>query len=432
MKTEVKELGKNAVEVNIEIDEKTASTEYEKACKRIAQSVNIAGFRKGKAPRVIIEKHVGAENIKREALEAMLPRVFSDIVREKQYELVAEPSLVSYEYESGKPCKVVAKFELRPEVKLKAYKGLTVEAVEYKNEENALEKELQKLAERYAETVKVEGRTTTNDKDLVVIDFEGSANGELIKGGAAKNYTLDLGNSTFIPGFAEQLVGKEVGKEFTINVKFPESYHEDSLKGADAEFKITIHEIKEKKVPEINDELAKKIGNFDSLEALKKDIQTYLDNTAKAENEKRSYQAIFNKILENAEVEIQDAMVEREADAIIADMKMKAQQRGQNLDAAIQKEGLDKIRKEMAPEALSRIKNSLVISKIAKEENIQVAAADMEAKLTELSRMYGVDQQTMLKELYKNVNLIQSLTQQIVSEKVSKFILDNNTVNYKK
>ena len=432
MKTEVKEIGKNIVEVDIEIESKVSDKEYEKACRRIAQSVNIAGFRKGKAPRNIIERHVGVEAVKREALDAMLPRVFTDVIREKDYELISEPTLTSYTLETGKPCTVKVQFELRPEVKLEAYKGLTVECEEYVTEADAMDKELARLAERYAEMVKVEEERKTNANDIVMIDFEGSANGELIKGGAAKNYMLDLAHSNFIPGFAEQLVDKELETEFTIQVKFPEEYHDEKLKGADAEFKITIHEIKEKKVPELNDELAKKLGDFKTLDELKADIQKYLDGTAKAENEKRSYEAIFNKILDGAQMDIHDAMVEREADAMMQEMKMRAAQYGQDFEATLEKEGKDKVRKEMETEALSRIKNSLVVPKIAKDEKIMVHPVDIQRKLEEVSRMYGVNNESMLKEMYKNVNLIKSLSQQIVSEKVSRFILDNNKVEYKK
>ena len=431
MKTEVKEIGKNIVEVDIEIESKVSDKEYEKACRRIAQSVNIAGFRKGKAPRNILERHVGAEAIKREALDAMLPKVFTDVIREKDYELISEPTLLSYELETGKPCKVKVQFELRPEVKLAAYKGLSVECEEYKTDEDAMDKELARLAERYASFETVEGRKTTA-QDTVMIDFEGSANGELIKGGAAKNYMLDLAHSNFIPGFAEQLVDHEVGEEFTIQVKFPEEYHDESLKGADAEFKITINEIKEKKLPELNDELAQKIGDFKTIEELKADIQKYLDGTAKAENEKRSYEAVFNKILEGMEVDIHDEMIEREADAMFQEMKMRAAQYGQDFEATMEKEGKDNVKKEMEKEALSRIKNSLVISKIAKDEKIIVHPMDLQRKLEEVAKMYGVDNGAMLKDMYKNVNLIRSLSQQIVSEKVSKFILDNNTVEFKK
>ena len=432
MKTEVKEIGKNIVEVDIEIESKVSDKEYEKACRRIAQNVNIAGFRKGKAPRNILERHVGADAIKREALDAMLPRVFTDVIREKDYELISEPTLTAYTMETGKPCTVKVQFELRPEVKLEAYKGLTVECEEFVTEADAMDKELARLAERYAEMVKVEEDRKTVATDIVMIDFEGSVAGELIKGGAGKNYMLDLAHSNFIPGFAEQLVDKELEKEFTIQVKFPEEYHDEKLKGADAEFKITIHEIKEKKVPEINDELAKKLGDFKTLDELKSDIQKYLDGTAKAENEKRSYEAIFNKILAGAQMDVHDAMVEREADAMMQEMKMRAAQYGQDFEASIEKEGREKVRKEMETEALSRIKNSLVVAKIAKDEKITVHPVDLQRKLEEVSRMYGVNNESMLKDMYKNVNLIRSLSQQIVNEKVSQFILDNNKVEYKK
>ncbi len=432
MKTEVKEIGKNIVEVEIEIESKVSDKEYEKACRRIAQNVNIAGFRKGKAPRNILERHVGVEAIKRETLDAMLPKVFTDVIREKDYELISEPTLTSYTLETGKPCTVKVQFELRPEVKLEAYKGLTVECEEFVTETDAMDKELSRLAERYAEMVKVEEDRKTVATDIVMIDFEGSANGELIQGGAAKNYMLDLAHSNFIPGFAEQLVDKELEKEFTIQVKFPEEYHDEKLKGADAEFKITIHEIKEKKLPEINDDLAKKIGDFKTLEELKADIQKYLDGTAKAENEKRSYEAIFNKILDGAQMDVHDAMVEREADAMMQEMKMRASQYGQDFEASIEKEGREKVRKEMETEAQSRIKNSLIVAKIAKDEKIMVHPVDLQRKLEEVSRMYGVNNESMLKEMYKNVNLIRSLSQQIINEKVSQFILDNNKVEYKK
>lgn len=433
MKTEVKEISKNIVEVDIEIESKVSDKEYEKACRRIGQNVNIPGFsRKRNIPRNILERHVGAENIKREALDAMLPKVFTDVIREKDYELISEPTLLAYTLETGKACTVKVQFELRPEVKLSAYKGLTVECEEYKTEADAMDKELARLAERYSEMVKVEEDRKTTAEDIVMIDFEGSANGELIKGGAAKNYMLDLAHSNFIPGFAEQLVDKELEKEFTIQVKFPEEYHDEKLKGADAEFKITIHEIKEKKIPEINDELAKKLGDFKTLDDLKADIQKYLDGTASAENEKRSYEAIFNKILEGLEVDIHEQMIEREADAMMQEMKMRASQYGQDFEAAIEKEGKDKVRKEMETEAISRIKNSLVVSKIAKDEKIMVHPMDLQRKMDEVARMYGVDNGSMLKEMYKNVNLIKSLSQQVISEKVSRFILDNNKVEYKK
>lgn len=432
MKTEVKKLGTNVVEVNIEIEEKNAEKEYEKACKRIAQNVNIAGFRKGKAPRNIVEKYVGVDSIRREALDSMLPRVFTDIIKENQYELITEPTLMSFDFEKGKPCKVVAKFELRPEVKISAYKGLTVETEEYKNEDGALDKELEKLSDRYAEFVKVEGRKTT-DKDVVMIDFEGSVGDELIKGGAAKNYMLDLANSTFIPGFAEQLVDKEVGKEFTIDVKFPEEYHDEKLKGADAKFKITINEIKEKKLPEINDEFAKKVNSkFETLDALKEDIQKFADNTAKAENEKRTAAKIFEILIEKTPINVQDSMINREVRALMEEFKQRINMQGGNFDKMLEQEGHQKVYEQMKEEALKRIKTSLIVGKIAQNENLTVTQDDIQSKIVDLANIYRTSADNIIAEIRKNVNLLHSINQQIITEKVTRILIDNAKVSYKK
>ena len=431
MKTEVKELGKNVVEVDITIDAKSATAEYDKACKQLAQRVNIDGFRKGKAPKAIVEKHVGVDMIQRQALEAMLPKVFADVVTKNNYDLVAEPAVMDYSFEAGKDATVKVKFELKPEVTIKAYKGLELEVAEYQNEDGAMEKELERVANKYASLEKVEGRNTTAT-DFVMFDFDGTCNGEAIKGGSAKNYMLDLGNSNFIPGFAEQLVDKAVDSEFTINVTFPAEYHDEKLKGQDAEFKIKINEIKEKKVPAIDDELAKKVGPFEKLDDLKADIQKYLDTTLENENKKRAYEAIFAKVIENTEVEIHESMIDREIDAMLHDMDARLRQQGGDLNAIIAKEGLENIRKEMAGDALSRIKNSLVISKIAQDEKIEVKKEDLENKLAEVAAMYQISNEQMMGELFKNTALLQSLSQQVVSEKVTQFLLDNNSVKYTK
>lgn len=429
MSVKIEKQDNNIVKLEIEIDEKAAMDEYNKSCRRLAQRVNIPGFRKGKAPKNVLEKHVGQEAIQRDALEYLLPGVFAKAISENELDVISEPYLESYNFEMGKPVSVVAKIELKPEVKISSYKGLNVEVEKFKNEADAVEKELQGLADKYATMEKVEGRIT-NDKDIVMIDFDGSVNGEAIKGGTAKNYMLDLGNSTFIPGFAEQLVGKGANEEFTIDVKFPDEYHDEKLKGQNAQFIITINEIKEKVKPELNDELAKKIGQFDSFDAMKKDIESYLENLEKTENEKRSSNKVFQAILDNTEVEIQPSMIEREANALKNEFIQKIQQSGVTWEQIVQKEGHDKIWAELSEEAKNRIKNSLMISEIAKLEKLQVEAKDIEAKFDELAAMYGTDKNSIMKELSRNPGLIQSLSQQALSQKVTKFLLDNNTVKF--
>ena len=290
-------------------------------------------------------------------------------------------------------------------------------------------KEIVELTKRFTTFEKVEGRATT-DKDVVVMDFEGFVDGSAIEGGTAKNYMLDLENSNFIPGFAEQLVGKNIDDEFTIDVTFPEVYHDEKLQGKPAQFKIKINEIKEKVTPELTDELAKKVGNFNTVDELKADIQKYLENTAKIENDKRSTAKIFDLILSKMSVDVQDSMVEREKEALVSDFKQKLSQSGVTWEHVLQNDGAEKVDSELKAEALNRIKNSLMLSEIAKLENIQVLPQDLDEKIAELAMMYQTDKNAIFKEISKNPMMIQSLSQQALSQKVTRFLLDNNNVKF--
>lgn len=428
MKTTVEKLENNMVKVDIEIDADTAEKEYSKACKRLAQRVNIPGFRKGKAPRAILEKNIGAESIKRDVLDSVLPNAFAKAISENNLNIITEPYLESYNFELGKPVTVVAKMELKPEVKFEQYKDMELEVEEYKTAPDAMDKELNELAEKFTTLEKADKEST--DKDVVLMDFEGSVDGKLIDGGAAKNYLLDLEHSNFIPGFAEQLVGHKAGDEFTIDVTFPENYHEENLKGKPAQFKITLREVKAKIKPEINDDLAKKVGKFKNLDELKADIQKYLDNTSKIENDKRSANKVFDAILSKMSVDIQDTMIEREKQALVADFKQKVAQSGVTWEDVLKQDGAEKIDKELREEAISRIKNSLMMSEIAKLENIQVTAQDLEQKIGEMASLYQTDKDTIFREIRKNTALIQSLSQQALSQKVTKFLIDNNKIKF--
>ena len=253
MSVKIEKLDNNEVKLDIEVDAKQSSLEYDKACKKLAKRVNIPGFRPGKAPKAVLEKHIGPEALQREVLEGLLPQIFAKTIYENKFEIISEPTIESYEFADDKSLKVVAKFELKPEVNLCEYKNVEVEIEKFEYAGDALETELSVLAEKYSELKPVEGRKSTN-KDVVNIDFDGEVDGEKIKGGAAKSYLLDLGNSNFIPGFAEQIVDREIGSEFTIDVKFPEEYHDEKIKGKDAKFAIKLNEIKERVLPELNDE----------------------------------------------------------------------------------------------------------------------------------------------------------------------------------
>ena len=430
MKTTIEKQPENIVKVDIEVPAKDAVNYYNNAAKRLAQYVNIPGFRKGKAPRNIVEQNIGEERIKHEALEGALPKIFSEVIKENDFDVVAQPYVESYDYKIGEDLRIVAKLELRPEVTLGEYKGLTIEVEEYKTPEDALQKSIDSLLEQHATTVVVTDRKTLNT-DTIVFDFEGFSNGEKIEHGDAKNYTLDLAHSSFIPGFAEQLADRTLGEEFEINVTFPEEYHEKKLAGQPAVFKCKVNEIRAKVLPELTDEFAQKVGPFKTVDDLKADIQKYLD-TQKADIDRtNSEKAIFEKVTGDAEVEIQQSMIDREADQLAEEYKQKLSMQGFSWDQAVEAQGYDNIMNSLKEDAAMRVKNSLVIDKIAKEENLVVSQAEFGAKLSEIGRMYQMDTPTMIKQLSQTPGVFNAISQQALNEKVTQFLAENNTVKFK-
>ncbi len=430
METKIEKLQDNVVKVDIEIPAKDAVSYYNNAAKKLAQYVNIPGFRKGKAPRNILEQNIGEERIKHEALDSALPRIFSEVIRENKFDIVTQPYVESYDYQVGQNMKITAKLELRPEVTLGQYKGLTVDVDGYKTPDDALQKSLDNLLQQSATLVLVTDRKTEAN-DIVVFDFEGFSNGEKIEHGDAKNYTLDLANSSFIPGFAEQLVDKALGEEFDINVTFPKEYHEKKLAGQPAVFKCKINEIKTKVLPELNDEFAQKVGPFKTVDDLKADIQSYLDKQKEDIDRMNSEKAIFEKVVSAVKVDIQQSMIDRETDELVAEYKQKLEMQGFTWEQALEAQGYDSIVNELKQDAAVRVKNSLVIDKIAKEENLTVSQADFGAKLSELGRTYGMDPNTLIKQLSQTPGVFNALSQQALNEKVTRFLAENNKVNLK-
>ena len=430
MKTTIEKQPENMVKVEIEVPAKDAVNYYNNAAKRLAQYVNIPGFRKGKAPRNIVEQNIGEERIKHEALEGALPRIFSEVIKENDFDVVAQPYVESYDYKIGEDLKITAKIELRPEVTLGEYKGLTLDVDAYKIPEDAMQKSIDGMLNQHATTVVVTDRKTEAN-DTVVFDFEGFSNGEKIEHGDAKNYTLDLAHSSFIPGFAEQLVDRTLGEEFEISVNFPEEYHEKKLAGQPATFKCKINEIKTKVLPELTDEFAQKVGPFKTVDELKADIQKYLDTQKEDIDRTNSEKAIFEKVTSEAKVDIQQSMIDREADQLVAEYKEKLAMQGFNWDQAVEAQGYDNIMNSLKEDAAMRVKNSLVIDKIAKDENIVVSQEEFGSKIAEISHMYQIDPQTMIKQLSQTPGVFNAISQQALNEKVTQFLAENNKVNLK-
>ena len=418
---------KNIATINMTIESSVAKEAYERTLKAYGQNVNIAGFRKGKAPNNVVEKYVGAERIKAEVIDRLFPMEFQKVVDENKLNIAFRPTIENVDFELGSDLKVKATVELKPEVKIGKYKDVEVKYEEFKNPDDALDKELEMTQKRFSKLEKVDRAST--DKDTVVFDFEGyigKVGEEKIEHGDAKNYSLDLSNSNFIPGFAEGLVGHSAGDEFVIDVKFPEDYHEDKLKGAPAQFKIKLHEVKERTLPELNDELAKKAGK-DSLEALKEDIKKYLETMAKNQNERIKSDAIFENVLANTEIKIQDTMLDREYQAIMEEARHQAIQQGQNFDKLVEAEGKENVEKRFREEAEKRIKNSLIVEKIASEAELKIEQKDIMEHINQMAAMYGMAPVQLFEELRKNPNAFAAISQQITANKVNEFLLNNNT-----
>lgn len=427
MKVVLEKEKENVVKLDITIPAKDAVDAYNNAVRKISQYVNIDGFRRGKAPRAVVERHVGTERIKQEAIESLMPRAINQAVADNKLDLIAQPYVTNYNFNIGEDLTVTAKAELRPEVTLGQYKDLTVEVKDTPVEEDALQKQLDRLLEQHSVQETVIDRPT-KDTDIAVIDFDGYVNGEKIQGGEAKNYPLDLGHSNFIPGFADQLVGKNLNDEFDIKVTFPEDYHDEKLKGQPATFKIKINEIKEKKLPELNDEFAQKLGQFKTVDELKADIQNYLNEQRERTNKQNSENEVFKAVIDSAKVDIPQSMVDREANSLREEYRQRLATQGIDWDALVKAQGEDELLKNLADDALVRIKNSLVIDKIAKEENLKLEQKDLEQKFSQLGMAYGLKPQDLVKQLGQNPEIIASISQQAMNDKVRDFLMENNKV----
>lgn len=429
VKTELERKENNIVELSVDIPAEQASQEYNKACRRVGQRINISGFRKGKAPRAVIEKNVGKERLQQEAMDRLLPPVFADVITENELDIVAPPQVNNIEFDLEKGVKIKASIELRPEVKLPKYLDLTLDVTPYKVPDIAEEKELEALQERFTTLETVIDRAV-EDKDIVNIDFNGSVAGKLIEGGSAKNYMLDLGNNNFIEGFAEQIINHKIGEEFSIDVKFPEDYHDKDIAGKDASFLIKINEIKSKKVPELNDELAAKINpDFKTLDDLKAEIHKHLRNHEEQETEFRKQKAVVDYLLSNTDITLSENMISREASILMSDVKERLKSQGHSWEQFIEAQGKDTVMANLRDDASNRIKTSLIFGAIAKKEDLAVTADEFAAQVAELSGMAGQDERAIMRQLANNPNATQSLNDQILSQKVMSLMLEKTTFN---
>lgn len=429
MKVEVLKEEQNLAKINLEIPAEQAVQEYNKAWKRLGQRLNIPGFRRGKAPRSIVEKNVGVDRIKQEAMDRLFPHLFADAISEHQLDIVAPPQIESLKFELGEGIAVKAVVELRPEVKLPELAGVKVDVPEYKLPEDAEAKELQAIVERMTTLESVVDRASEKS-DIVNIDFNGSVNGEAIKGGSAKNYRLDLQDNNFIEGFADQLVGHKIGEEFSINVTFPQGYHDAALAGKPAEFKVKINDISKKVVPELTDEVAKKVGPFETVEQMKQEVSNLLKQSEEQENTYRKQKAVVDYLLEKAEVAIPDTMVGREAKLLMDEVQQRLKSQGLSWEKFLDSEGHDSTLENLREEARKRIKTSLIFGAIAKQESMQVNESEFSSMVSQMAAMRGMDEKQVMRQLGNNFAAAQAMSDQILSQKIVDYMVERAEFNY--
>lgn len=383
---------KNMVKLVITSSDEEFEKGLEQAYNKNKSKINVQGFRKGKAPRKIIEKFYGKEVFFEDAANAIIPEAYAKAAEESGLEIVSQPEIGLVQLEDGKPFIFSATVAVKPEVELGQYKGVEVVKADVEVTEDDINAELDKVREQNSRTVNVEDRPV-QDKDMTVIDFEGFIDGQPFQGGKGENYPLTIGSHSFIDTFEEQLIGKNIGEETEVNVTFPEDYHAEELKGKPATFKVTVKEIKEKQYDDLDDDFAQNVSDFDTLAEYKEDLKKTIGERKANEAKNKKEAEAIDKIIENAKMDIPSAMVDTQVRQMAEDFSRRLQQQGLSVEQYFQFTGLtaDKLFADMQPEAEKRIKSRLVLEAIVKAENIEVSDEEYESELNKMAESYGME-----------------------------------------
>ena len=424
MSLQVEKMEHNIAKLTIEV----SAEEFEKALNgaymKQKKNISVPGFRKGKVPRQMVEKMYGVEIFYDDAANALIPDAYAKAYDEADIEIASQPKVEVVQIEKGKPFIFTAEVAVKPEVTLGEYKGLAVDKVSNRVTQKEIEERLGKEQEKNARTIAVEGRPV-QDKDEVILDFEGFVDGVAFEGGKGENYSLVIGSGSFIPGFEEQLIGAEAEKEVEVNVTFPEEYHAEELAGKEAVFKCTVHEIKAKELPELNDEFASEVSEFDTLDELKADIKAKIKEEKNAEGKRRREDQAVEQAVANASMDVPEAMIDTEVRQMANDFAQRIQQQGLTMEQYMQFTGMtsEKMLEEFKPQALKRIQTRLVLEAIVKAENIEISDERLDEELTKMAEAYKMEVEK-LKEFMGDAEKEQMKQDMAVQEAVT-FLTDN-------
>ena len=418
----------NANEVKFEIT--VEAEKFDEAIKKVyfksAKYFNIPGFRKGKAPMQIVEKYYGKEIFYEDAFNEVAQDALEEAVAENKVEVVSRPEVDIKQIEKGKDLIFTVVMQTKPEAELGKYKGIEIPKIEYNVSDEDINHELGHMQEHNSRLISIEDRAAKKG-DTVTIDFEGFTDGKAFEGGKAENYDIELGSNTFIPGFEDQIVGMKIDEEKDVNVKFPEEYFSKELAGKDATFKVKLHEIKKKELPKLDDEFAKDVSEFDTLDELKEDIKKKLEKQNDDRTKYETEEAVVKALCENVKVDIPSGMIETEVDNMLKDFEGRLSYQGLKLDQYLKMLGKteEEMRKEYEPQAIEGIKSRLAIEAVIKAEKIEATDKEIEDKMKEMAKNYGKENdETFL----KNENVRNYIKEGLESEKAIDFLIKNAKV----
>ena len=408
VKVTMENLENNKVKLEVHVDLETFDKGMDKSYLKNRKGISVPGFRKGRVPRKIIERHYGESIFYEDAINEVFPDAYDEAVREMSIEPVDKPVLDIIQVGNGQELIFTAEVIVKPEVELGQYKGIEVEIAEYNVTDDEVNHQLEHALENNARWISIEDRGVKNG-DRVSLDYSGSIDGELFPGGTAEQQSLEIGSNQFIPGFEEQLVDMMPEEERDITVKFPEEYQAEELKGKDAVFHVKIHEIKEKELPDLDDEFAKDVSEFDSLDEYKADLKQKLQDNANEQSKTTMENDLVKKISENAKVEIPDVMVEKEIDGMIREMEYRLKYNGLDLEKYLKmtNTSLDDFRAQYRDDAYNRVKTQLVLEAITKAENITATEEDIEKKYVKLADQHKRDIEDIKKNFSNNLKYIE-------------------------
>jgi trigger factor len=392
MSVQVEKLEKNMAKLTIEVSSEEFEKAIAKAYKKNKNKISMPGFRKGKAPRAMIEKMYGKGVFYEDAANSIIPDAYADAAKESELEIVAQPEIDVTQIESGKPFIFTATVALKPEVTLGEYKGIEVEKKEVEVTDEEVDTEINRVRESNARMIDIDDRAA-QDGDTVVIDFDGYVDGKQFEGGKAEDYSLVLGSHSFIDNFEEQLEGKNIGEDVTVNVTFPENYQAEELQGRPAEFKVKIKEIKVKELPELDDDFAQDVSNFDTIAEYKEDLKKKLAENKEEALKREREETVIGKIIENSQMDIPEQMVEAQTRQMTQEFAQRLSSQGLSIDQYMQFTGLtpQKMIEELKPQALKRIQSRLVLEAVVAAENIETSEDELNKEIENMASMYQME-----------------------------------------